>query len=57
MTDDRSGQILGVAIAFLIPTAISTALRVYTRFVFLLFHLNALTIRVDMPSSQNQDPS
>ncbi|KAI4724931.1 hypothetical protein E4T49_07330 [Aureobasidium sp. EXF-10728] len=30
-TDDRSGQILGVAIAFLIPTAISTALRVYTR--------------------------
>ncbi|KAG9774253.1 hypothetical protein KCU86_g6990, partial [Aureobasidium melanogenum] len=31
MTDDRSGQILGVAIAFLIPTAISTALRVYTR--------------------------
>ncbi|KAG9945081.1 integral membrane protein, partial [Aureobasidium melanogenum] len=31
MTDDRSGQILGVAIGFLIPTAISTALRVYTR--------------------------
>ncbi|KAI4740173.1 hypothetical protein E4T50_09394 [Aureobasidium sp. EXF-12298] len=31
MTDDRSHQILGVAIAFLIPTAISTVLRVYTR--------------------------
>ncbi|THX69727.1 hypothetical protein D6C97_10359 [Aureobasidium pullulans] len=30
-TDDRSGQILGVAIAFLVPTAISTGLRVYTR--------------------------
>ncbi|KAI5199393.1 hypothetical protein E4T39_06271 [Aureobasidium subglaciale] len=30
-TDDRSGQILGVAIAFLIPTALSTILRTYTR--------------------------
>lgn len=41
MTDDRSGQILGVAIGFLIPTAISTALRVYTRFVLLLFNFDA----------------
>lgn len=44
MTDDRSRQILGVAIAFLIPTAISTALRVYTRFVPLLYYLVALTM-------------
>lgn len=46
-TDDRSGQILGVAIAFLIPTALSTILRVYTRFVLLLILLGASDIRTD----------